>query len=212
MILEKANPITFRLASILPPARNLPVKDPGSLGPRMNRTHSTRRSCPSPLTSPAQHVDAQAYQIALIPVEIGKDGAPLHSLQNGGVGFLLPFTWGDIASQIKNHHGHPIHPGTDSVVQFGEVRINFLTLEVYRSSQLLSFTAIEFKTLKFFVSNPFRVLSRDELLNEVWGYENYPCTRTVDNRVMRLRQKLEADPVNPVHFRTVHGVGYKFVP
>jgi hypothetical protein len=62
------------------------------------------------------------------------------------------------------------------------------------------------------VSNPKRVISRDELLNEVWGYENYPCTRTVDNHVLKLRQKLELDPAEPVHFRTVHRMGYKFVP
>ena len=52
--------------------------------------------------------------------------------------------------------------------------------------------------------------TRDELLNEVWGYENYPATRTVDNFILRLRKKLEKDPANPVHFRTVHGVGYRF--
>jgi DNA-binding response OmpR family regulator len=56
------------------------------------------------------------------------------------------------------------------------------------------------------------VLSRDELLNLAWGYTNYPSTRTVDNHVVKLRQKLEDDPARPVHFRTVHGVGYKFVP
>jgi DNA-binding response OmpR family regulator len=57
-----------------------------------------------------------------------------------------------------------------------------------------------------------RVISRDELLDKVWGYENYPCTRTVDNHILRLRQKLESDPSHPSHFLTVHGLGYKFVP
>jgi len=66
--------------------------------------------------------------------------------------------------------------------------------------------------LKFLVQNAERVISRDELLNEVWGYQNYPSTRTVDNHILKLRQKLEKDPANPVHFRTVHGMGYKFVP
>ena len=70
----------------------------------------------------------------------------------------------------------------------------------------------EFKTLKFLTQNAERVISRDELLNEVWGYQNYPSTRTVDNHILKLRQKLEKDPANPVHFRTVHGMGYKFVP
>ena len=52
----------------------------------------------------------------------------------------------------------------------------------------------------------------EELLNQVWGYQNYPSTRTVDNHILKLRQKLEGDPSNPVHFRTFHGAGYKFVP
>ena len=55
-----------------------------------------------------------------------------------------------------------------------------------------------------------RVVTREELLNHVWGYNHYPTTRTVDNQVMKLRQKLETDPARPVHFRTMHGIGYKF--
>ena len=73
-------------------------------------------------------------------------------------------------------------------------------------------TAQEFKLLRFFTQNPGRVISRTELLNEVWGYDNYPSTRTVDNHVLNLRPKLESEPADPVHFRTVHGIGYKFIP
>ena len=85
-------------------------------------------------------------------------------------------------------------------------------MEVIRDGQAIGLTAQEFKTLKFMMQNAERVISRDELLNEVWGYQNYPSTRTVDNHILKLRQKLEKDPANPVHFRTVHGMGYKFVP
>jgi DNA-binding response OmpR family regulator len=56
------------------------------------------------------------------------------------------------------------------------------------------------------------VISRDELLNEVWGYDNYPSTRTVDNHILKLRKKLEREPADPVHFHTVHSAGYKFMP
>jgi DNA-binding response OmpR family regulator len=101
---------------------------------------------------------------------------------------------------------------TDSVVVFGDVVVDLSSHEVRHRGQPVVLTALEFKTLKYFMQNARRVISRDELLNEVWGYENYPCTRTVDNHVMRLRQKLERDPSNPVHFRTVHGAGYKFLP
>jgi len=85
-------------------------------------------------------------------------------------------------------------------------------MEVRRAEREVNLTAMEFKVLRFFVMNPNRVISRDQLLDEVWGYNNYPCTRTVDNHVLRLRQKLEFDPSRPVHFRTVRGIGYKFVP
>ena len=101
---------------------------------------------------------------------------------------------------------------TNSVVVFGDVIVSFSAFEVLRKGQPVVLTALEFKTLKYFVQNARRAISRDELLNEVWGYENYPCTRTVDNHILKLRQKLERDPSRPVHFRTVHGAGYKFLP
>jgi DNA-binding response OmpR family regulator len=97
-------------------------------------------------------------------------------------------------------------------VSFGDVTIDFSAMEALRKGLPVALTALEFKTLKYFVQNARRVISRDELLNEVWGYENYPCTRTVDNHILRLRQKLETDPSRPTHFRTIHGAGYKFLP
>jgi DNA-binding response OmpR family regulator len=97
-------------------------------------------------------------------------------------------------------------------VRFGQIRADFSSMEVTRGEQPVALTAQEFQALAFLVDNRGRVISQDELLNEVWGYDNYPCTRTVDNLVLRLRQKLEPDPSRPVHFLTVHRVGYKFVP
>jgi len=97
-------------------------------------------------------------------------------------------------------------------LSFGNVRIDFTSMEAIRAGKRLSLTAQEFKLLKFFASLPDTVISREKLLNEVWGYENYPTTRTVDNHVLRLRQKLEPDPANPRHFLTTHGAGYKFSP
>jgi DNA-binding response OmpR family regulator len=98
------------------------------------------------------------------------------------------------------------------VVAFDEVRIDFTGMVATRGSKPVSFTSQEFKLLKYFANSPSRVISREELLNGVWGYENYPTTRTVDNHVLRLRQKLEPDPANPRYFLTVHGSGYKFMP
>jgi DNA-binding response OmpR family regulator len=94
----------------------------------------------------------------------------------------------------------------------GDVTIDFSAMEALHKGLPVVLTALEFKTLKYLVQNARRVISRDELLNEVWGYENYPCTRTVDNHILRLRQKLESDPSRPAHFQTIHGAGYKFLP
>jgi DNA-binding response OmpR family regulator len=81
-----------------------------------------------------------------------------------------------------------------------------------RGGQAVVFTSHEFKLLKFFTEHAEQVLSRELLLNEVWGYNAYPTTRTVDNQILKLRQKLESDPANPRHLLTIYGAGYKFVP
>jgi DNA-binding winged helix-turn-helix (wHTH) protein len=103
-------------------------------------------------------------------------------------------------------------PSTSDTFEFGGVTACFSTMEVHRNGRPVVLTCKEFKTLAYFIKNPRRVISRDELLNEVWGYENYPCTRTVDNHILRLRQKLETEPAHPKHFQTVHGAGYRFLP
>ncbi len=84
-------------------------------------------------------------------------------------------------------------------------------MEVTREGQPVGLTAQEFKILKFLVQNAERVISREQLLNEAVGHQNYPSARAVVDYILTLRQKLEKDPANPVHFRTVHGADYKFV-
>jgi DNA-binding response OmpR family regulator len=100
----------------------------------------------------------------------------------------------------------------DDVCVFEDVIVDFSKVEIVRGGEKILVTPKEFKTLEFFAKNAQRVISRDELLDKVWGYQNYPCTRTVDNHMLKLRQKLEKDPSHPSHFLTVYGLGYKFVP
>ncbi|HXP82925.1 MAG TPA: response regulator transcription factor, partial [Verrucomicrobiae bacterium] len=95
---------------------------------------------------------------------------------------------------------------------FGDVEIDFTSMAANRAGKPVGMTAQEFKLLRFLSRSVDRVISREELLNEVWGYQNYPSTRTVDNHILRLRQKLEPDPAHPRFFVTVHSAGYKFVP
>jgi DNA-binding response OmpR family regulator len=96
--------------------------------------------------------------------------------------------------------------------EFGGVKGCLSTMEIHRNGRPVTLTSKEFKTLAYLIKNPRRVISRDELLNEVWGYENCPCTRTVDNHILKLRKKLESDPAHSKHFHTVHCVGYRFLP
>lgn len=98
------------------------------------------------------------------------------------------------------------------VFRFANCEIDFKSMIAKRGGVAVVLTAHEFKLLKFFTENTDRVLTREVLLNEVWGYNAYPTTRTVDNQILKLRQKLEPDPANPKHLLTIYGAGYKFVP
>jgi two-component system alkaline phosphatase synthesis response regulator PhoP len=95
--------------------------------------------------------------------------------------------------------------------QFGEVKVNFRKAEVTRGGQPLELSAREFLLLKYFIEHREATLTRDELLNEVWGYQSMPSTRTVDVHVAWLRQKIEPNPRHPQYVLTIHGMGYKFV-
>src|ERR1700757_3676350 len=98
------------------------------------------------------------------------------------------------------------------VLTFGDARIDFTSMEATRAGKAITLTSQEFKLLKYLAASAGWIVSREELLNEVWGYQNYPSTRTVDNHVLRLRQKLEPDPAAPRFLLTMHGAGYKFSP
>ena len=98
------------------------------------------------------------------------------------------------------------------ILQFGDVQVDLERRAVMRKGDELKFTPAEYNLLTYFLHNPDRPLTRDMILNSVWGYESYPNTRTVDAHVVRLRQKLEPDPIVPRHFITVHKVGYRFLP
>jgi two-component system alkaline phosphatase synthesis response regulator PhoP len=95
--------------------------------------------------------------------------------------------------------------------QFGTVRVDFRRAEVHRDGTRVDLSALEFRLLRYFIEHRGETLSRDELLNEVWGYNALVSTRTVDVHVAWLRQKLEVHSRHPKHILTVHGLGYKFV-
>lgn len=98
------------------------------------------------------------------------------------------------------------------VAQFGEFSLDFKTMELSRADRSVDLTLREFKVLKFLVCRPRVVISRQKLIGSVWPKRKRSSYRTVDNCIARLRQKIESNPECPVFIRTVHGVGYKFVP
>ena len=89
--------------------------------------------------------------------------------------------------------------------------VDFKAYKAERGEERLELSAREYRLLKYLVSKQGTVVTRDELLDEVWGYNSYPSTRTVDNHIARLRSKIEENAEKPEHILTVHGVGYKFV-
>jgi len=101
-------------------------------------------------------------------------------------------------------------PGPVAALKFGDVEVDFKRHAAARSGRALELTRKEFALLRFLASREDSVVTRDELLNKVWGFDAYPVTRTVDNHIASLRAKLEPDPAQPVYILTVHGVGYKF--
>ena len=123
-----------------------------------------------------------------------------------------PFSPRELLARVRAAIRRSARTATSETCRFGEVVVDFTKMLVSRGGEPVTLTAQEFKILKFLTQNPERVIPREELLNTAWGYQSYPSTRTVDNHILRLRQKLESDAANPVHFCTVHGAGYKFVP
>lgn len=122
-----------------------------------------------------------------------------------------PFSPRELLARVQSAIRRSAANRPSATVEFGAVKIDLRSMEVSRDGVPVTLTAHEFKLLRYFIENEGRVIGRTELLNDVWGYNNYPTTRTVDNQILRLRQKLEADPAQPRHLRTVHGAGYKFV-
>lgn len=124
-----------------------------------------------------------------------------------------PFSIRELMARIRAllRRAQPAKPVPDEL-SIGDVALNFRSWEARKAGQPLEMTRKEFSILRYLSSRANEVVTRDELLNEVWGYENYPTTRTVDNHIAGLRAKIEADPAEPKYLRTVHGVGYKFVP
>lgn len=122
--------------------------------------------------------------------------------------FSLPELLARIRAAFRRSSEEPPAP---EYYSFGNIRLDFIKLQAYAEGKEISLSAKEFAIMEYFIKHEGVAIHRHDLLNEVWGYEAMPTTRTVDNFIMGLRKKLEADPSNPKHLLGVRGVGYRFV-
>lgn len=93
---------------------------------------------------------------------------------------------------------------------FGDIEIDFTSFKARRKGQEMEFTSLEMGILKYFITHRGEVISRNDLLDKIWGYESYPTTRTIDNHILKLRKKIEDDPSHPSYILSVYGGGYRF--
>jgi DNA-binding response OmpR family regulator len=122
-----------------------------------------------------------------------------------------PFSIRELMARVKAVLRRVSPQAPTEIYRFSDVEVNVRTNEVLRAGNRVELSAKEFALLAYFVSHPAETLSRNRLLDAVWGYENYPNTRTVDTHIVHLRQKVEPNPEEPRFILTVHGTGYKFV-
>ncbi len=122
-----------------------------------------------------------------------------------------PFSLRELLARIRAVLRRPGPRQKFEVFAVGELRLHLRTRQAFKAGREVGLTRKEFELLRYLVEHRGEVLTRDRLLNEVWGYERFPTTRTVDTHILRLRQKFETDPERPAYIVTVHGQGYRFV-
>jgi two-component system alkaline phosphatase synthesis response regulator PhoP len=121
-----------------------------------------------------------------------------------------PFSVRELLARVRIHlRRRPVAP-TPTSYRFGDVELDFDRLRAKRQGRALELSAKEFDLLGLLVRRRGEILTRDEILKQVWGYADPPLTRTVDTHILRLRQKIEPDPANPSYIQTVYGEGYRF--
>ena len=123
-----------------------------------------------------------------------------------------PFSLRELMARIRAVLRRPGPRQKFEEFAFGDVRVHLRARQAFKGGREVRLTRKEFDLLRYLIEHPGEVITRDRLLDEVWGYERFPTTRTVDTHILRLRQKFEDDPERPAHVLTAHGQGYRFVP
>jgi len=155
-----------------------------------------------------------------IPVLIltarGEEEDRVHGFEYGADDYVVkPFSVKELllrTAAILKRAGDSQAPSFKEKITIGSATIDFIGYQIRKGESVFGLSRKEADMLRLFVENPNQAITRQRFLESVWGYHSYPTTRTVDMHVLKLRQKIEPDPDNPVHILTVHGVGYKFIP
>ncbi|HTK90530.1 MAG TPA: response regulator transcription factor [Verrucomicrobiae bacterium] len=143
----------------------------------------------------------------------GEEADQVRGLELGADDYVTkPFSLRELLARIRAVLRRPGPRRAVESFAFGEARLEPRTRRAWKAGREVALTRKEFELLRYLVEHPSEILTRERLLNAVWGYERYPTTRTVDTHVLRLRQKFETDPEEPAHILTVHGQGYRFEP
>ena len=124
-----------------------------------------------------------------------------------------PFSIRELLARVKAHLRRENRGGESvaEVIQLESLKIDFGQFKIIRKDKEIGLTSLEVDVLRYLIGHDGKVVSRDDLLDKIWGYEKYPTTRTIDNHILKLRKKIEIDPNHPRHILTVYGGGYRFV-
>lgn len=176
--------------------------------PKMSGFDACRQARSQGMTTPVIMLTAKGEEIdKVLGLEFGADDY-----------VTKPFSLRELLARVKAMLRRQARLQTEAPdttpdnVQIGRLEVRFDTYDAFENGEAVALTHREFEVLKYLYEHSNETVSRDALLRDVWGYEGFPTTRTVDNFILKLRQKLEDDPAHPRHILTVHGIGYKFIP
>jgi len=142
----------------------------------------------------------------------GEEADRVEGLELGADDYVTkPFGLRELLARIRAVLRRPGPRATPEECAFGDVRVRLRARLAFKAGQEVKLTRKEFDLLRYLLEFRGEVITRDRLLDEVWGYDHFPTTRTVDTHILRLRQKFEDDPERPRHIVTVHGQGYRFL-
>lgn len=170
--------------------------------PRMSGLDVCRQLRSSGIDTPVIMLTARSQEIdKVIGLEIGADDY-----------VTKPFSIKELLARVRAHLRRASKQVSDiEAYRFGDIELNFRKYQATRAGELIDLSHREFEILKYFIQHQGEAITRDQLLDEVWGYDNFPLTRTVDNHIAKLRQKIEQVPTEPEYIITVHRVGYMFL-